>query len=569
MTSTTTDRSSRSAAAIDEALAQTNLCAAFQVTAAANAQRAALREFGRTQEITYGKMAERVRHLAGGLIALGVKRNDTLGLMLDNRSEFHLVDLAALHIGALPYSIYNSNPAEKVVPILENAGSSVVIAEPHYAPVLVQVRSERPDLLGTIVVVDAERGVGDLTLAELEALEPPADFDFEAEWQAVTPDTLGMLIYTSGTTGEPKGAEWTHHALMENLRGFHQLIPVSPVGRMVSYLPMAHLAERFMTHYGLMVYGLTVTSVSNARDLADALREVHPTRFFGVPRIYEKLAEPAQAMVGSDPEAARTALGFDHAEYLGSAAAPARVDIIELFNCLGLPLIENWGMSETALTLINPPGRVKVGTVGQPTPGVEAKLAEDGELMIRGPIFSAYRNDPERTREAFDDEGWMHTGDVASVDDDGYFKIVDRKKDIIINSAGKNMSPVYIEGAIKSQTPLIAFVAVIGDGRKYNTALLALDPDLVSQFAAEKGLEGSFAELTRAPEVQAEVSRAMEAANGTLARVEQIKRFRIVDEPWVPGSELVTASMKVRRRAINQRYAAEIEALYDVAAPQR
>jgi long-subunit acyl-CoA synthetase (AMP-forming) len=274
-------------------------------------------------------------------------------------------------------------------------------------------------------------------------------------------------------------------------------------------------------------------------------------------------------MVGSDPDAARTALGFDQAEYLGSAAAPARVDIIELFNSLGLPLIENWGMSETALTLINPPGRVKVGTVGQPTPGVEAKLAEDGELMIRGPIFSAYRNDPERTREAFDDEGWMHTGDVASVDDDGYFKIVDRKKDIIINSAGKNMSPVYIEGAIKSQTPLIAFVAVIGDGRKYNTALLALDPDLVSQFAAEKGLEGSFAELTRAPEVQAEVSRAMEAANGTLARVEQIKRFRIVDEPWVPGSELVTASMKVRRRAINQRYAAEIEALYDVAAPQR
>jgi long-chain acyl-CoA synthetase len=567
MTSTTTDRSSRLAEAIDEALAQPSLCAAFQVTAAANHDRIALRKFGGSEEITYGTMAERVRRLAGGLIALGIKRDDTVGLMLDNRSEFHLVDLAALHIGALPYSIYNSNPAEKVIPILENAGSQVVIAEPHYAPVLVQVRSARPDLLTTIVVAATERGVGDMTLAELEALEPPADFDFEAAWRAVTPDELGMLIYTSGTTGEPKGAEWTHHALMENLRGFHKLIPVSAAGRIVSYLPMAHLAERFMSHYGLMVYGLTVTSVANARDLADALREVQPTRFFGVPRIYEKLAEPARAMAQSDPGEVRSALGFAQAEYLGSAAAPARVDIIELFNGLGLPLIENWGMSETALTLINPPERVKVGTVGKPTPGVEAKLAEDGELMIRGPIFSAYRNDPERTREAFDDDGWMHTGDVAAIDADGYFKIVDRKKDIIINSAGKNMSPVYIEGALKSRTPLIAFVALIGDGRKYNTALLALDPDLLAAFAAEHGLEGSYAELSQAPAVRTEVARGVEAANDTLARVEQIKRFRIVDEPWLPGTELVTSSMKVRRRAINQHYAGEIEALYDVAGP--
>lgn len=567
MTFTTTDDPSRLAAAIDEALAQPNLCAAFQVTAAANADRPALREYASNEHITFAEMAERVRQIAGGLAAAGVKRGDPLGLMLDNRSEFHLVDLAALHIGVLPYSIYNSNPAEKVIPILENAGSQVVIAEPHYAPVLVEVRAARPDLLTTIVVVASERGAGDMTLEELEALEPPADFDFEALWRSITPETLGMLIYTSGTTGEPKGAEWTHHALMENLRGFHQLIPVSPAGRMVSYLPMAHLAERFMTHYGLMAYGLTVTSVPNARDLADALREVHPTRFFGVPRIYEKLAEPAQTML-SDPDAARAALGFDHAEYLGSAAAPARIDIIELFNGLGLPLIENWGMSETAMTLINPPHAVKVGTVGKPTPGVEAKLADDGELMIRGPIFTAYRNDPQRTREAFDDEGWMHTGDVAAIDEDGYYKIIDRKKDIIINSAGKNMSPVYIEGAIKSQTPLVAFVAVIGDARKYNTALLALDPDLLQQFAAEHGLTGEFAELSQAPEVQAEVAQGMDAANRTLARVEQIKRFRIVDEPWLPGSDLVTSSMKVRRRAIGQRYADEIEALYDVPAPR-
>jgi long-chain acyl-CoA synthetase len=235
-----------------------------------------------------------------------------------------------------------------------------VIAEAHYAPVLPKIAVQRPGLIETIVVVDDDRGAGQLTLAELEATAPPAGFDFEARWRAMTPDTLALLIYTSGTTGEPKGAEWTNDALMDNLRSFHTVIPDSPAGRMVSYLPMAHLAERFMTHYGMLVYGLTVTSVSSAKDLSDALREVRPTRFFGVPRIYEKLAEPARGLADGDRRAAREALGLDCAEYLGCAATPARVDLIELLERLGLPLIENWGMPQTGLTLINPPDRVKV-----------------------------------------------------------------------------------------------------------------------------------------------------------------------------------------------------------------
>jgi long-subunit acyl-CoA synthetase (AMP-forming) len=550
------------AAAIDEALAQPTLCAAFQVTAAANADRTALRHFGSTGAISFGEAAARVRRIAGGLSALGLRGNDALGLMLDNRNEFHLADLAALHLGVLPYSIYNSNPPEKIIPLLENSGSRVVIADAHYAPVLAEVMSQRSELLETIVVVADDAAAGHMTLAELEALAPPLGFDFDARWRAVTPDSLGMLIYTSGTTGEPKGAEWTHAAMMANLRGFHQLIPVSPAGRIVSYLPMAHLAERFMSHQGMIAYGLTVTSAPNP-DLADALREVSPTRFFGVPRIYEKLAEPARALAASDPAGARDALGFADAEYLGSSAAPARADILALFDGLRLTLIENWGMSETGMTLINPPDAVKAGTVGKPTPGVQARLAGDGELMIRGPIFTRYRRDPERTRDAFDAEGWLHSGDVATVDADGYFRIVDRKKDVIINSAGKNMAPVYIESAIKQQSPMIGFVAVIGDGRKYVTALLTLDEDQLTAFATAHGLTGGYAELSQLPEVHAEVARAMAVANGHLARVEQIKKFRIVPEPWRPGTELVTASMKVRRRAINERYATEIDALYD------
>ena len=285
----------RLAAAINEALAQPTLCAAFQVTAAANAQRPALRHFGSpdADAISFGEAARRVESIAGGLTALGVDHGDTLGLMLDTRSEFHLADLAAMHLGAVPYSIYNSNPVEKVVPLLENSGSTVVIAEPHYAAVLAQARRLRPELLETIVVVAVDRGDGDMTLAGLEALAPPDGFDFDARWRAVTGDDLGMLVYTSGTTGEPKGAEWTHAAIMANLRGFHELIPVSPAGRIVSYLPMAHLAERFMSHQGMIVYGLTVTSAAN-QDLPGALREAGPTRFFGVPRVYEKLAQPAR-----------------------------------------------------------------------------------------------------------------------------------------------------------------------------------------------------------------------------------------------------------------------------------
>jgi long-subunit acyl-CoA synthetase (AMP-forming) len=572
------------AATIEEALRQETLCAAFQVTAAANAQRPALRTFRSSSAITWWEFADRVRSIATGLAALGIGEGDTVALMLDSRAEFNLADTAALHLGALPFSIYNSNPPEKIVPMLENSGARMVIAEPHYVPPLVAAIEQMPGVERTIVVGE-ERGAGDLTLAELEALEPPAGFDFDATWRAVTPDTRAMLIYTSGTTGEPKGAEWDHRGLLANLRAMHALVPVSPDGRMVSYLPMAHLAERFFTHYGPMVFGLTVTTLADAKQLSAALEEVQPTRFFGVPRIYEKLAQRARQIAEEDEAAAaalqaadaggaqervqargalgavRERLGFGAAEYLGSAAAPARADILDLFDALGLTIIENWGMTETGFTLANPPQRVKLGTVGKPIPGVEAKLADDGELLVRGPIFVGYRNDPERTREALVD-GWMHSGDVATIDEDGYFKIVDRKKEIIINSAGKNMAPAAIENTIKQQSPVIGHAVAIGDGRKYVTALIVPDEEGVRAFATEHGLEGDFAELTRHAQVRSEIDRAIGAANAALARVEQIKTFRILDRPWLPGTEEVTPTMKLRRRAINARYAEEIEALY-------
>ena len=599
MTEVTTDSSTLTAGeAIEEALAQKSLCAAFQVTAAANADRPALRDLGVEGELTWRDYANRVRNIATGFTALGVKPGDTVALMLTTRSEFHLVDTALLHISGVPFSVYFSNPVEQILPLIEDSAARIVVTQPEFLPIITEVR-RRAGLPEHIVVVGDDAGEGDMTLAELEALEAPG-FDFDASWRAVEPETLAGIIYTSGTTGTPKGAQWSHGALLENVRAVHGLAPVSPEGRVMSYLPMAHLFERWFSHYGGMGFGFTVTSVPDPKQLAAALPQVRPTRFIAVPRIYEKLAGAIKAIAGADetlkqaledglafaaaelsenrepdPEleakgakaretlgAIRAKLGFEDTEYLASASAPARVDILQVFTALGLPIAEIWGMSETAMSLSNPIGKIKIGTVGRPLPGVEAKLAEDGELLVRGPIFSGYRNDPEKTREAVDEDGWMHSGDIATVDEDGYYKIVDRKKEIIINSAGKNMSPAYIENVIKSKSPLLAFAVTIGDRRKYNTALIVLDEEALKAFASEHGLEGTHAELCRAPEVEAEVTRALEAANAALARVEQIKTHRILETPWVPGTDEVTTTMKLRRRAINDKYADEIEALY-------
>jgi long-subunit acyl-CoA synthetase (AMP-forming) len=585
--------------AIENALAQPTLPAAFQVTAAANADRPALRTFGIDGELTWGEYADRVRSVATGLYALGVRPGDAVGLMLANCSEFHILDSAAIHLGAAPFSIYFTNPVDQILPIIRNSEAKVVFAQPQYAETMAEVKRQSGDTIEHIVVLGDDAGAGTMTLAELEAQDAPAGFDFDASWRAIQPEDIAGIVYTSGTTGEPKGVEWSHGALIENMRGLNKLAPPSPAGRWVSYLPMAHLAERFMSHYCSMAFGYTIMTAPDVKALGGALAEAHPTRFFAVPRVYEKLAEGVKAIAASDerlrsalatalraaeaayagdltPELAsqaedakqtlapiREKLGLDATEYRGAAAAPMRVDTHQLFHAIGLPVAEIWGMSETALTISNPPERIKAGTVGKPQPGVEAKLAEDGELLVRGPIFSRYRNDPERTRQALDDEGWLATGDVATVDEDGYYKIVDRKKELIINSAGKNIAPAMVENRIKQQSPIIGHAVAIGDRRPYLTALIVLDEEGVQAFAAREGLTGSFEELTRDEKVHTEVARAIEAANQTLARIEQVKKHKILEGvSWLPGSETVTQTMKLKRRVINEKQARDIEELY-------
>jgi long-subunit acyl-CoA synthetase (AMP-forming) len=582
---------------IAEALEQPTLCAAFQVTAEANAERPALRTLGVDGEVSWAEYAERVRSIAGGLYALGVRPGDAVALMLANCSEFHLLDTAAMHLGAAPFSIYFSNPPEQIEPMIRNSQARVVFAQPQHVEKMLEVQRST-GLIEHVVVLGDDAGAGTMTLAELEALQPPPDFDFDATWRAIEPDDIAGIVYSSGTTGEPKGVEWSHRALLENMRGLNKLAPPGPAGRWVSYLPMAHLAERFMSHYCSMAFGYTITTTPDIKRLAGALVQTRPTRFFAVPRIYEKLGEGAKAIAAGDEELRqalelslravaegesgaadpeliaaaedarkrlapiRAKLGLDATEYRGAAAAPMREDTHHLFTALGLPVAEIWGMTETALTVSNPPERIKMGTVGKPQPGVEAKLAEDGELMIRGPIFTRYRNDDERTREAFDADGWLHTGDLATVDEDGYYKIVDRKKELIINSAGKNIAPAMVENRVKQYSPLIGHAVAIGDRRSYLTALIVLDEEALQELAARNGLSGSFAELARDETVRAEVERAVTEANNTLARVEQVKKFTIIDRGWLPGSEEVTQTMKLKRRVIHAKYAGDIEALY-------
>jgi long-subunit acyl-CoA synthetase (AMP-forming) len=574
---------------IENALAQHTLCAAFQVTAAANGDRPALCTLGAERAYTWREYAEEVQRIAGGMHALGVRAGDAVALMLAGCSEFHLVDTAAMHLGAAPFSIYYTNPVAQIVPMIENSQARIVFTQPEYLSIIEEVAKQAGTIEHIIVV---EPGSVDVPAA-------PEDFDYDAAWQAIGPEDIAGIVYTSGTTGEPKGVEWSHGALIDNMRGLHALAPVSPGGRMVSYLPMAHLAERFMTNYCTLAFGYAVTTAPDPKQLGAALAASHPTRFFGVPRIFEKLGEGAKAVAGSDPalaealalgvalaiesmsaplsaeqaaelaglqaalEPVRAKLGLESTEWRGAAAAPMRVDTHQLFTALGLPVAEIWGMSETAMTISNPPKRIKMGTVGKPQPGVEAKLADDGELLVRGPIFSRYRRDPERTAQAFEEPGrWLKTGDIAKIDEDGYFSIVDRKKEIIINAAGKNIAPAMVENRLKAQSPVIGHVVAIGDRRSYLTALVVLDEEGLTGFAKRSGLAGSFAELASHAEVQAEVARAVEAANATLARIEQIKRYTVLDMGWLPGGEEVTQTMKLKRRVINDKYGEHIEALY-------
>jgi long-subunit acyl-CoA synthetase (AMP-forming) len=584
-------------------LAAPNLAKAFHATVDRLGDDVAVRAEDDV-EISWKDLRERVDRVAGGLAKLGLGKGDTVALMLNNRPEFLIVDLAAVSLGAVPFSIYQTASPEQIQYVVSDAGAKLAIVETAFLEVFGKAKEDLPNI-ETMIVVDGEEG--DHTLAELEEMDPK--FDVEPAVDAVGPDDLLTLIYTSGTTGPPKGVQLSHRNLMSLVAGVEDIIDFPKRGaKVISWLPAAHIAERGAHYYLPVAYGVTVTICPDPRRIIEFLPKVKPTWFFAVPRIWEKLKaaletnlaqlpdeqrEPAQKgidaaleklrleqageEVPAKLEAAvakadeqmfsklRAMLGLDEVVAVNVGAAPTPLEVLEFFHAIGIPVGELWGMSETCgVATVNPPDRVKLGTVGPPMPGIEIRLADDGEILVRGPSnMVGYRNMPDKTSETIDGEGWLLTGDIGELDEDGYLKIVDRKKELIINAAGKNMSPANIEAKLKTASPLIGQAIAIGDRRPYNVALITLDPDFAPGWAKQQGLgETSLEELAADGQVNAAVQAAVDKANSQLARVEGIKKFKILPTDWHPGGDELTPTMKLKRKPIADKYEDEIEALY-------
>jgi long-subunit acyl-CoA synthetase (AMP-forming) len=583
------------ASAPPKGLSASTMCEAFQLTAAERGDAPALRLKDSDYEVSFGDFAETVRRRAAGFAALDVGRGDTVGFMLVNRPALHLTDTAAMHLGSTCFSVYNTSSPEQIEYVVSDAGNRVIVTEQAFLEKVLEAR-DRVDTLEHVVVVDGEAPEGTISVEELEEMGAE-DFDFEAAWRAVEPDDVLCLIYTSGTTGPPKGVQLTHANLISVWNACYEIAPLGG-GRSISFLPSAHIADRWAQLYGQMVLGNTVHCCPDPRQMVAYSIEVKPTVWGGVPRIWEKLKAAMETAMAAEQDAEkrratewameighrkvtaqmegdvpdelqaeweeadekvlsgiRAMLGLDETEWFAVGAAPTPPEVLEFFLALGIEICELWGMSETsAIATVNPPGRVRVGTVGPPIPNTEVKLAEDGEVMVRGPqVMKGYRNMPEKTAETLTDDGWLLTGDVGEFDDEGYLRIVDRKKELIINAAGKNMSPASIEAKVKAASPLIAQVVAIGDRRPYNVALITLDQETLAARGASEGDE----------EVEEEVAAAVAAGNERLSRVEQIKRYEVIPGEWEPGGEELTPTLKLKRRPIERKYESEIDALYE------
>jgi long-chain acyl-CoA synthetase len=579
----------------------------FRSTVDARADAIALRwTDGTPGQLTWAEYAEQACRVAAGLKDLGVRPGDRVVLMIRNRPEFHIADMATLLVGATPVSIYNSSAPEQIEYLTGHSEAKVAIAgDIGFLERFLKVRSELPDLRH-LVVVDDPGGLASTDVTPFADLGSAAPLDLGEAAEVSQPEDLVTLIYTSGTTGPPKGVMITNTNMCWVVESMDRALGIELTGwREVSYLPMAHIAERLMTHYFHIAHGTDVTTCPDPTQLAPYLREVRPEFFLGVPRVWEKIYAGIQAALSADPEKkagferalevgakaaalrnsgqplppelqaaweqvdaaafsnVRALVGLDCVQVALTGAAPIPRQVLDFFIHIGVPLSEVYGMSECTGPMTWTPHGIKPGSVGPPIPGQELKLLDDGEVCCRGGnVFPGYLKDPERTAECLDPDGWLHSGDIGVQDEDGYVKIVDRKKELIITAGGKNISPANLEAAIKSFF-LIGQACALGDGRAFMAALIVLDPDVAPAWAKANGIEASnLAELAAHPDVVAEVQRCVDEANQRFSQVEKIKKFTILPAEWPPDSEELTPTMKLKRRGVLSKYAEEIEALY-------
>jgi long-chain acyl-CoA synthetase len=556
--------------------------------------------------MTWAEYGDRACRVAAGLRDLGVRPGDRVLLMMRNRPEFHYADIGVLLAGGTPISIYNSSSPEQIQYLAGHSEAvAAIVGDVGMLERFLKVRSDLPDL-AKLVLVDAD-GLAPSEVVPFGHLLGADPVDLAAAAATVRPEDLLTLIYTSGTTGPPKGVMISNRNVCWVLESMEQATGERVTGwRQVSYLPMAHIAERFCTHYLHIADGTEVTSCAEPAALASHLREVRPEHFLGVPRVWEKIHAGIMAAVSGDPEKLagferalevghkaaavrvtgealppelaaawtqvdtavfaniRALVGFDQCRIGITGAAPIPRPVFDFFLAIGLPMTEVYGLSECTGPMTWARTPVRPGTVGPPIPGQEIMLLDDGEVCCRGGnVFAGYLKDPDRTAEMLDDDGWLHSGDIGQFDEAGYLKIVDRKKELIITAGGKNISPANLEAAIKSY-PLIGQACAVGDARPYMSALIVLDPDVAPAWARSQGIGfSSLADLAEHPDVRTEVERCVAEANTRFSQVEQIKRIAILPAEWPPDSEELTPTMKLKRRGVLAKYAEEIEALYE------
>jgi long-chain acyl-CoA synthetase len=593
---------------IDRASAGQTVPSRFLTTVAEHPEQVALRwktADGGWGERTYAEYGDLVARVTTGLQGLGVGKGDRVVLMMRNIPEFHVVDVAVAMLGATPISIYNSSSPEQVQYLTAHCGASVAIAEDlGFLERFLKVRSELPSLRSLIVLEDPD-GMAPEDVRRYEALLDNEPADLDALARKVKPEDLATVIYTSGTTGPPKGVMLSHSNICWTVESYMPLLQIEPVGfRVVSYLPMAHIAERMSSHYLALGGGYEVTTCPNPGDIAAYARDVHPEIMFGVPRVWEKIYATVQGALAADADrkakfdeavaaaiplrlkktrvaltdeeqqtldfldevafkGVRDLMGLDQLKFAVSGAAPIPPEMLEWFVGIGLPMSEIYGMSENTGPLTWDPYEIKPGTVGRAMPGSEVQLAEDGEVIARGGhVFQGYLNDPEKTADALDADGWLHTGDIGEMDDEGYLRIVDRKKELIITAGGKNISPANLEAALK-MIPLVGQACAIGDKRPFVSALVVLDTDVTPAWAQSRGLEAAdLASLADHPEVMAEIEQGLAEVMAQFNNAERVKKVKILAEEWLPDSEELTPTSKLKRRGIHAKYEAEIEAIY-------
>jgi len=583
-------------------LSAATMTEAFRRTVAAHGDRVAMRTPDGVK-LTWGDWGELSARYAAGLRGRGSGPGDVVALVMTNRPEAYVFDMAALLTGAAAFAIYVTSSPEQIAHQLTVAGSRIVITEPDLAERTragAALLEHPPDVFVLGLAPDEPSSAAHLKAPTAPPLAEFADRD---------PGDLATLIFTSGTTGLPKAAELTHAAVLAACRSSNDIVPLRPGTRLASYLPMANIADRVLSYYYALVSGGTITFVRELRRFIEALPDVRPTILLCVPRTWERLAAAlAAAGRGSYGDRFDRALearitevralqvgdrvpddlarhcreseseifapllrrfGLHECAFAMSGSAPIGVETLEFCSAVGIPVREGYGMSETTgIVMMNPADRFRIGTVGKPAPDVDARLGDDGELLVHGPmVMRGYRGQPEATAEVLDQDGWMHTGDLASIDEDGYVRIIGRKKEILINSSGKNMSPALIERAVAAESDIVGTVVCIGDGQPFNVALVLLDQEELPRFLQDHGYANvSPEDVVELPAVRAEVEAAIERGNAKLSRPEQIRRHHILPEAWVPGGEEMTPTMKVRRSAVSAKYAEVIEELY-AAAP--